>query len=513
MFSRLGLRARMAISYVFVSAAAVLLVEVVLLAIAIPQIRAADADARQARARASAAEAAAIQGKAESMAATTASAVGDEVRQVAARHRGRSDESLLVQAAPAALGRDEPREDVGKDGPTLVRVVATTNRRVIVSSPAGVFAPGSVLPAHAADPVSRRGQTNLSGHPASWAAAAVELDEPAASGTPSRVVGIVYAVVRSPDGGGPDKAAGSATRKDSAVEPTADGIRSLVMPGLIALLLLLPVGGLFGMLSTGRLIRRIHRLADGTSAMAAGDLRTRIHVSGGDEVGRLERAFNSMAERLDTALREQRKAAESEAQRAERARIAGELHDSISQYLFSASVVAGGLRKALLPGSELSRQAESMELTLARTMREMRAMLLELRPIALEEAGLAEALEELCQAYRSRLDIPISALIDEPLNLRPPIEHAVFRVAQESLGNAARHGEPNAIDVRVTVAGGRVAVTISDDGQGFDPASMTGFHGMGLQLMRERIGELRGTVEVTSAPGRGTTVCVELPVD
>jgi signal transduction histidine kinase len=146
-------------------------------------------------------------------------------------------------------------------------------------------------------------------------------------------------------------------------------------------------------------------------------------------------------------------------------------------------------------------------------MREMRAMLLELRPIALEEAGLADALEELCQAYRSRLGIPVSALIDQPLNLSPPIEHAVFRVAQESLGNAARHAEPHAIDVRVTVAEGRVAMTISDDGQGFDPATMTGLRGMGLQLMRERIGELGGTVEVTSAPGRGTTVSAELPVD
>jgi signal transduction histidine kinase len=245
--------------------------------------------------------------------------------------------------------------------------------------------------------------------------------------------------------------------------------------------------------------------------MADGDLRTRIPVSGGDEVGRLEHAFNSMAERLDAALEVQRKAAGSEAQRAERARIARELHDSISQDLFSASLLAGGLRKALPPNSELRHQAESMELSLVRTMREMGAMLLELRPIALEDAGLAEALGELCRAYEARLGISISTQIDDPLWLGAPVEHAVFRVIQEAIGNAVRHGDPDAIELRVAVADGRVAVTVQDDGHGFDPLMTNGRHGMGLQLMRERINELGGAVEVLSAPERGTTVLVLLP--
>src|SRR5262249_32996090 len=128
-------------------------------------------------------------------------------------------------------------------------------------------------------------------------------------------------------------------------------IGSLVVPGIVALVLLLPVGALFGLLSTGRLIRRIRRLSEGTSAMAGGDLQVRIPVSGGDEAGRLEQAFTSMAERPDAAVAEQRAAAGAEARRAERGRIARELHDSISQDLFSVSLVASGLRKALPPGS------------------------------------------------------------------------------------------------------------------------------------------------------------------
>jgi signal transduction histidine kinase len=151
-----------------------------------------------------------------------------------------------------------------------------------------------------------------------------------------------------------------------------------------------------------------------------------------------------------------------------------------------------------------------MERSLARTMREMRAMLLELRPIALEDAGLAEALEELCRAYESRLGVDVSAHID-PVRLDPAAEHAALRVVQEAFGNAVRHGEPAAIELRVAERDGQVAVTVHDDGRGFDPAQAADRHGMGLTQMRERVTELGGGFEVRSAPGQGTTVTVLLP--
>jgi signal transduction histidine kinase len=137
-------------------------------------------------------------------------------------------------------------------------------------------------------------------------------------------------------------------------------------------------------------------------------------------------------------------------------------------------------------------------------------MLLELRPIALEDAGLAAALDELCRAYETRLGISVSARID-PVGLDPPVEHAVLRVVQEAFGNAARHGEPATIELRVAEQDGQVAVTIHDDGRGFDPARTAVRHGMGLTLMSERVGELGGTYQLVSAPGRGTTLTVLLP--
>ena len=289
------------------------------------------------------------------------------------------------------------------------------------------------------------------------------------------------------------------------------GFSGLLLPGGVVLLLLVPVGALFGLLSTGPLIRRVRRLAEGTSTMADGDLGTRLPVTGNDEVAMLERSFNAMAERLETAVAAQRAVAGAEARRAERARITRELHDSISQHLFSASMVAGGLRKALTAGSELHGQAESLERSLEHTKREMRAMLLELRPVALEDAGLAAALDELCRSYRIGLGITATARVEGD-GLAAAVEHAVLRVVQEAVGNAVRHGRPTTVEVEVVRTGGQVAVTVRDDGLGFEPSDGHR-HGMGLDLMRDRVGELAGTVDVASAPERGTTVKVLIPVD
>ena len=429
---------RMAASYVLVSAAAVLLVEAALLAVTVPRIREADQGAEQARRRAAEAEANVIQVEVNSVAALTATIEGDGATMALAREPGRTDEALLVEAAADGLGdsvAQRPNEDP-KAGPELVMVLATTDGRVVASSPEGAFAQRASLPAEAVRSSPGGGRTQVNGRAAYWATMPVEITKP--SGNPRRMIGIAYAVRQARDA---EDKAGENPDKEAATK-TPISIGSLVIPGVFVLILLVPVGALFGLLSTGLLIRRIRRLADGTSAMADGDLQARIPVSGGDEVGRLEQAFNSMAEHLDAALEVQRKAAGSAAQRAERARIARELHDSITQDLFSASLLAGGLRKALPPGSELRRQAEAMELSLARTMREMRAMLLELRPIAVEEADLAEALDELCRAYQDRLGIVITRHIDDPLLMDAPVEHALFRVVQETLGNAIRHGKP-----------------------------------------------------------------------
>jgi signal transduction histidine kinase len=276
--------------------------------------------------------------------------------------------------------------------------------------------------------------------------------------------------------------------------------------GLLVLAAAVPVGLVFGLLSTRRLIRRLRRLAATTVAVADGDYQQRVPVSGGDEVAQLEANLNRMAERLDAALATQRQLAEA----GERARIARELHDAISQDLFSLRLLAGGVRKALPASSPLRPQVETMEHTATATMHEMQALLLELRPVALADAGLIPALEELCHAYRERLGVAVDADLD-PVELAPPVEHAVLRIVQEALANAVKHAQPNRIRLRLRHQDGQVAVTVTDDGAGFDPSLAEQRHGMGLGLMRQRVAELGGTFQLDSTPGQGTSVRVLLP--
>lgn len=522
MLSHLGLRSRMAASYVIVSAAAVILVEVALLLAMLPRVWAADRVAHDAQERAVQAEQSLMRVTVQSLAHNLAAAVGRTASVTARGGRNHDDSALIAGAADGGFIEHTANGTGGVQTGAVVQVLADVNGRVVAADPKNAYQPDTNLPPVARAEAPKDGRTDDKRRVFYWATAPIQIV--AADGTTQRTIGIAYVELdlksessaggkdgASAAAGPPSGPAGAQPSKPADAPPTDRTIPSLVLPGIVVLVLLIPVGALFGLLSTGRLIRRIRRLSDGTSAMAHGDLQVRIPVSSGDEVGRLEQAFNSMAERLDAAVAEQRAAAGAEARRAERGRIARELHDSISQDLFSVSLVAAGLRKALAPGSVLQEQAESMERSLARTMREMRALLLELRPIQLEDAGLAAALEELCRAYETRLGIPVTARLD-PVPLDAAAEHAVLRVVQEAVGNAIRHGEPSAIEVRLVAAGDRVEVTVRDDGRGFDPAGTSGRHGMGLELMRERLREVGGAVQFDSAPGHGTTVRVTLPV-
>jgi signal transduction histidine kinase len=329
-----------------------------------------------------------------------------------------------------------------------------------------------------------------------WAAAPLldtattSVKQPAST---SDLLGVVY--VQVPAGADLQGAAASTGSRSSQL-----GV------GLLVLVAAVPVGLVFGLLSTRRLVRRLRRLAASTVAVAEGDFRHRLPSSGGDEVAQLERNFNRMAERLDAAMATERQLAGAGA----RARIARELHDSISQDLFSLRLLAGGLRKALPASSPLRPQVETMEQTATGTMQEMQALLLELRPVALEDAGLVPALQELCWAYRDRLGVTVDAEL-EPVELGPAAEHAVLRVVQEALANAVKHARPTRVTLRLGHQDGQVAVTVDDDGDGFDPVGARRRRGLGLGLMHERVAELGGSFQVDSKPGAGTSVRVLLP--
>jgi len=278
----------------------------------------------------------------------------------------------------------------------------------------------------------------------------------------------------------------------------------LIMPGLVVLAAAVPVGLLCGYLSMRRPVRQLRRLAAATETLANGDLSQRIPVQGRDELSILERSVNRMAEHLTLAIDAERDLAATHARTLERARIARELHDSVSQELFSVRLIASGLQRALPPESSLRPQLESMAASAEEASRQMRALLLHLRPPEHPETRLPEALRQLAQAYESRLGIEVETVVEEAA-LEPPQEEALVRIAQEAMANAAQHARAQAISIAFRAG----TLTVTDNGTGFDAGVPSA--GLGLALMRERAAEIGATLDIVAEPGRGTTITVALP--
>ena len=272
----------------------------------------------------------------------------------------------------------------------------------------------------------------------------------------------------------------------------------------VLLIAIVPVGVLFGLLTSWRLVRRVRGLERATVAVADGDYTVTLPVSGRDEVGRLEANFTAMTRQLGSALAAERQRATFDARAAERARIAREIHDAISQHLFALRMIAAGMRRAD-PGNQ---PAQAVERITQEALRDMQALLMELRPASLEGAGLALALKEVCAAYHDRLGVTVDAQLDD-ITIAPPVEHALLRITQEACTNAVRHGNARRLAVSMTRQNGHVELAVRDTGTGFDPAAPHA--GSGLAHIRDRVAELGGTVDIDSAPGRGTVVTVRVP--
>jgi signal transduction histidine kinase len=301
--------------------------------------------------------------------------------------------------------------------------------------------------------------------------------------------------------------------------PQRGGILSLFVNYLASniplLVLVTPVGLFFGWITTRSLVRRVQRLVLATTQFAGGDYTQRVVSSQQDEIGQLERQFNLMAEQLVENIARRQQLAEQNARLEERTRISRELHDAISQDLFSLRMLADGLQEATRSDSSsanLRPQIALLEQTSANITREMRALLLELRPTQLEELGLTGALKELARAYSTRLGITVTVDL-KPITLNVKAEHALLRIAQEALANAARHSSASIISLSLGESGGLVRLTIEDNGEGFSREQESVRHGLGLQVMQERVEELHGTFDPQTAPGQGTRIVVSLPLE
>lgn len=173
-------------------------------------------------------------------------------------------------------------------------------------------------------------------------------------------------------------------------------------------------------------------------------------------------------------------------------------------------MLGGGLRTAIATGSDLQPYIETLEQSTSSMTREMRALLLELRPNRLEQLGLKAALEELATAYSARLGIIVTTDL-APVPPDAQTDHALLRIAQEALTNAVRHGDAKTVALSLRPEEDGVELVIADDGKGFEPSETATPHGLGLRLMEERVHELNGAFGLESASGQGTRIQVRLP--
>jgi signal transduction histidine kinase len=198
----------------------------------------------------------------------------------------------------------------------------------------------------------------------------------------------------------------------------------------------------------------------------------------------------------------------------ERNRLARDLHDSIKQQIFSIHVSAAAAQARWEADPEGARAAVADVRRCAQeAMVEMRALLQQLRPQALAGTGLVEALREQCEALGYRTSTEVSLELGDPIpdeRLPTGAQEMIFRIAQEALGNVARHARARNVHVRLGRQEDAVLLQVEDDGQGFTPGEESS--GMGLRNLRERTDILHGDLEVVSSPGAGTRVAVRVPL-
>jgi signal transduction histidine kinase len=198
------------------------------------------------------------------------------------------------------------------------------------------------------------------------------------------------------------------------------------------------------------------------------------------------------------------------AQEEERRRLALELHDETGQAL--TSILLGLKAIGGAKSKEDAQQAEADVRTLVvQALQDVRALAVELRPSALDDFGLAPALERLAHTFAERSGIETTVETHLEARLPAEIETTLYRVVQEALSNVVKHAAAEHVSVVVAQRGGTVAATVDDDGHGFDEGAVRA-DALGLTGMRERLALVGGTLELESAPGSGTTVAAQVPL-
>lgn len=266
----------------------------------------------------------------------------------------------------------------------------------------------------------------------------------------------------------------------------------------------------------GRLTDSLARAADGTPRMVIGIIEDiteerlsaeRLAAQESAHRQQLEQRIAERTEELNLANERLREKAAQDAVTAERTRLARDLHDAVTQTLFSTTLIADVLPDiwAMNPDEGRRRLEEVRQLTRG-ALAEMRTLLVELRPNALVEVPLPTLLRQLTEALsgRSRINIELSA--EGEHKLPADVQVGLYRLAQEALNNVVKHAKASQAVVTLRL-GETVRLTVADNGVGFDPSTVTADH-LGLKIMRERAEAIGAKLTIYGEPGEGTQISV-----
>ena len=293
-------------------------------------------------------------------------------------------------------------------------------------------------------------------------------------------------------------------------------------------------------ITTRRVVKPTQQLTAVAHRMAEGDLESPISVTAQDEIGQLAQSLEKMRQQLRNAYQQleqtnrtlelqvqDRTARLGEllsrtisAQEDERARLARELHDETAQTLGALSIAMDRARDYLdeTQQPEAAQRLQEARLITSGLLEETRRLILDLRPMALDDLGLAAAIRWYAETHLEEAGIGASVEVDQPTKRLPQhLEVSLFRMVQEAVNNIVRHADAQHAHIRLTFRDSVASVRVSDDGHGFDTERVLGLtvhsRSVGLLGMQERVRLLNGRVSVDSQPGEGTTISIELPIE
>ena len=264
-------------------------------------------------------------------------------------------------------------------------------------------------------------------------------------------------------------------------------------------------------------LRPLRRLAHKADQLAQGDFSALAQPEPGvPEIDAIRSAMNAMVGHVRRAQIQERTYSQAltNGQEAERARIAHELHDETTQSLIAIAQSLEIAQGLLEPDSPVSALLTTTRQQAVETVHSLRRLIADLRPPMLDELGLIPALHMLTESSQP---IVVSMTLDGKVRrLNEPLELVLFRSVQEALLNAQRHSHATQIRVEVMIQADKIRLTVEDNGCGFTPPmrfenfAATGHYG--LIGIDERVKQLNGTFTISSHPGQGTQLVIELPI-